>query len=158
MLFGLMVSGAQAADLPSRTPGLWQSTSSVTGPDGQPLANAVNVVTVSCVDELSDKKFLTTGASRCSRLNISGGPGSYNIDGTCAQQGVPVQIHETLTYEGKQNVKLTAQLSGSASPMTVNSQLQWQGACLPGMSPGDEGTVTGGTFIKTDNINDYYNQ
>ena len=46
-----------AATLPARTPGLWQSTTTVTGPDGKPLPNAVNVVTVSCVDPATTSNF-----------------------------------------------------------------------------------------------------
>ena len=151
---------ALAADLPSRTPGLWQSTTTVTGPDGKPLANAVNVVTVSCVDALNDQKFFTSEQSACTRLTISGSGNHYSIDGTCSGQGMgqAVQIHETLVYAGSQALQLTAAYNGASGQMTVTSQLQWQGGCLPGMAPGDEGNLAGGVFSKADNINDSSNQ
>jgi hypothetical protein len=158
VLASTLCAPAVAASLPSRASGLWQSTTTVTGPNGQPLPNAANVVTVSCVDELNDQKFFTSEQSDCSSLAISGGGGSYSIDGTCEGQGRLVKIHETLVYADAKNMQLTAVYAGKSGRMTVTSQLQWQGACLPGMQPGDEGNVSGGTFIKSDNINDSANQ
>jgi hypothetical protein len=157
-LASLISAPAMAADLPSRTPGLWQSTTTVTGPDGQPVANAVNVVTVSCVDVLNDQKFFTSYQSACSSLTISGKGNSYSIDGTCSRQGETAKIHETLIYSGPQALQLKAVYDGDSGKMTVTSQLQWQGNCLPGMQPGDEGNIAGGVFTQTDNINDSLNQ
>ena len=156
-----LISGlapALADGLPSREPGLWQSTTTVTGPDGKPLANAVNVVTVSCVDALNDQKFFTSEHNACSSLSISGNGSNYKIDGTCNAQTGPTNIHETLTYEDPKDLQLKAVYSASAGPMTVTSQLQWQGPCLDGMQPGDEGNIAGGVFSKADNINDPANQ
>lgn len=158
-MLGLAAGPAFAADLPARAPGLWQSTATVTGPDGKPLENAVNVVTVSCVDALNDQKFFTSEQSACSSLSISGGDaGSYSIDGICTGQSGKLKIHETLVYTDAKDVQLKAVYAGSAGPMTVSSQLQWQGQCLAGMMPGDEGNAANGTFDKTDNINDSSNQ
>ena len=156
----LIAAPACAANLPQRTPGLWQSTSTVTGPDGKPVANEVDVVTVSCVDALNDQKFFTSEQSACTSLTISGGGNSYGIDGTCNSQGQdqPLHIHETLVYSGPQALQLTAVYDNGVGPTTVTSQMQWQGACLPGMLPGDEGNIAGGVFSKTDNINDSSNQ
>ena len=147
-----------AATLPARTPGLWQSTTTVTGPDGKPVANAVNVVTVSCVDPATDLKFFTSGGSACASLTIAGSGAKYTIDGSCTQQGKPVRIDETLTYSGAQHVTLQAKLGAESGPVTVSSILQWQGACPAGMMPGDEGSMSGGGFSKADNINDPVNQ
>jgi hypothetical protein len=158
MIFGLAAQSAGAADLPSRAPGLWQSTTTVTGPDGTPLANAVNVVTVSCVDALTDQKFFISGGSACDSLNISGGGDTYRIDGTCQQQGRAVKIRETLVYADAKDVQLTAHMGGGARAMVVTSQLQWQGECPDGMLPGDEGNIVNGAFNKADNINDNANQ
>src|SRR5271163_1196676 len=105
-----------AATLPARTPGLWQSTTTVTGPDGKPLPNAVNVVTVSCVDPATDLKFFTSGGSACASLTIAGSGADYTIDGSCTQQGKPVRIHEALTYRGKQHVTLRATLGSPGGP------------------------------------------
>jgi hypothetical protein len=157
-LAGASVSQAFAADLPGRTPGLWQSTTTVMGADGQPLANAVNVVTLSCVDDQTDQKFLLSGASSCTTLTVSGESGSYTIDGVCSQQGQPVQIHEALVYADSKDVKLTAHLGTGTTAMTVNSQMVWQGDCMPGMLPGDEGNLVNGAFSKADNITDPSNQ
>ncbi len=74
------------------------------------------------------------------------------------QQGKPVRIHEHLTYAGPQSVALKASLETATGPITVVSRLQWQGQCLAGMMPGDEGNMVNGLFSKTDNINDSINQ
>lgn len=155
----LIAAPALAADLPQRAPGLWQSTSTVMGPDGKPLANAQNVVTLSCVDALDDQKFFTSEQNACTSLNISGSGNSYSIDGSCKGQGVgqAVHIHETLVY-GEKDLQLQAVYNGPEGAMTVTSQLQWQGECPAGMQPGDEGSITGGIFTKSDNINDTGNQ
>jgi hypothetical protein len=149
-----MVHAAAAATLPARAPGLWQSTTTVTGADGKPLPNATNVVTVSCVDPATDIKFFTSNGSSCTSLDISGSGTKYAINGSCTQRGKPVQIHETLDYASPQSVKLQAKVELPVGVVTVSSQLQWQGDCLAGMVPGDEGNIVSGAFSKADNIND----
>ena len=166
ILSGLLLAGisaggvapAVAASLPARAAGLWQSTSTVTGPDGKPLANATNVVTVSCVDPATDLKFFLSGANACSSLDIEGSGSSFTINGSCKQMGKVVNIHEALNYADAQDVTLTASWAGDAGQMTLTSQLKWQGDCLAGMVPGDEGNIVGGAFSKADNINDPDNQ
>jgi len=154
---GLAAGGfAQAATLPARAPGLWQSTTTVLDASGQAIANATDVVTVSCVDPATDLKFFTSGDDNCSSLTISGSGSTYMIDGQCTQQGKPVTVDETLTYASAQSVVLTAKLDSTMGPVTVTSNLQWQGDCLPGMEPGDEGSIVNGQFSKADNVNDPY--
>jgi hypothetical protein len=154
MIFGLVAQNAVAADLPARAPGLWKSTTTVAGPDGKPLANAVDVVTVSCVNALNDKKFFMSGARACTRLGLSGSGDTYKINGVCQQR----DIHETLVYTDAKDLKLTAHVGSGPDAMTISSLLQWQGDCLAGMEPGDEGSVVNGAFSKADNINDDANQ
>jgi len=150
----LLGGQALAVSLPARAPGLWQSTTTVTGPDGNPLPNAANIITVSCVDPFTDAKFFMLDANSCSSLTLSGSGATYAIDGACNQLGKPVTIHETLVYASPQAVTLTASLKSPVGPETITSQLQWQGDCLPGMAPGDEGSIANGVFTKADNIND----
>ncbi len=158
LLGSLIAAPAVAAQLPARTAGMWQSTTSVMGPDGKPLQGAGTVVTVSCVDALNDQAFFTPGKSACSSLAITGSGNSYSIDGVCTGQGHQVNIHETLVYAGPQALQLTAVYNSASGQMTVQSQLAWQGVCEPGMRPGDEGSLIAGVFTKTDNINDSNNQ
>jgi hypothetical protein len=149
---------ALADSLPARAPGLWQSTTTVTGADGKPLPHAAGIVTVSCVDPVTDIKFFLSNESACTRFSITGSGASYRISGTCTQTGKPVSINETLNYVSPRQVTLTAKLDAPTGPVTVTSQLQWQGDCLAGMAPGDEGSIVGGAFSKVDNINDAANQ
>ncbi|EKM98626.1 DUF3617 family protein [Acidocella sp. MX-AZ02] len=146
---------AQAAELPSRAAGLWQSTTNVTGPGGAPMANAQGVVTLTCVDPATDRKFLLSGQSRCSQLSITGAGAAYTISGTCVQPAGTVKIHETLTYDSNKSVQLKADFSTSSGEMSMVSDLQWQGPCPAGMAPGDEGSMRDGVFVKAGNINDH---
>lgn len=158
MVLEVLPVSAHAAQLPPRAAGLWQSTTTVTGADGQPLPNGSNIVTVSCVDPATDLKFFLSGAHECSQLTIAGAGQQYTIDGACTHHGKPVTVHETLLYASPQAVTLTASVQTSSGPVSVTSQMQWQGACLAGMTPGDEGVISNGTFAKSDNINDPNNQ
>lgn len=144
---------AQGAQLPARAPGLWQSTTNVTGPDGQPMAQAQNVVTLTCVDPVTDWKFLLSGQGHCNQLNLSGAGADYTIDGSCQQPGGQVEIHETLDYVSNKTVQLNAVFTTPSGKMSVASSLEWQGPCLSGMQPGDEGQVEDGNFVKAGNIN-----
>lgn len=154
----MLAAPALAADLPSRAAGLWQSITTVNGPNGQPLKNATGLVTLSCVDELNDQKFFTSEQSACTSLTVSGSGANYTIDGACSDQGRPTKIHETLLYVDSKNMQLKAVYASKEGQMTVNSRLQWLGGCLEGMQPGDEGNLTADAFSKTDNINDKANQ
>jgi len=156
-LFFLPVCAA-AQSLPARAPGLWQSTTTVTGANGQPLPNASNVMTLSCVDAATDEKFFTTGRSHCSEFSIAGAGQTFTIDSTCDQLGKTVHIAETLTYESGQAVRLHAVLAYPSGPITISSVLAWQGLCLAGMQPGDEGSMVAGAFSKSDNVNDPANR
>jgi len=158
VMASLAAQAAGAATLPPRAPGLWQSVSTVRGPDGKIWPNGDHVVTVTCVDADNDAKFFTSGESACTNLNISGAGQHFTISGACNEQGQTMTIHETLFYQDAQNVQLQARLQLPAGPVLIAARLQWQDACLPGMVPGDEGNIVDGAFSKADNINDPANQ
>jgi hypothetical protein len=150
---------AQAASLPARQPGLWQSSTVVTMPDGTKARGGVPVVTVSCVDTLDDQKFFLINGNACSSLNVSGQGRRYSIDGTCNHAGKPVTVHETLNYVDAQTVELAGSVDTGTGPIKLNAELKFAGACPTGMQPGDEGSIdANGNFDKTDNINDFDNQ
>ena len=154
MMLALIAPPTYAASLPARAPGLWKSVTTVLGANGQPMAGAGHVVTVSCVDALTDHKFFMDDASACSSLKLSGADGHYKIEGTCQRQGRPAKISETLDYVGAKAVTLSARLVDGGQSMTVTSKRSWQGACLPGMNPGDIGIIAHGVFHKAGNIED----
>jgi hypothetical protein len=150
---------AHAASLPARQPGMWQSSTVVTMPDGTKARGGAPVVTVSCVDALDDQKFFLINGSACSSLDVSGHGPTYRIDGTCTHAGKPVTVHETLNYVDPQTVNLSGTVDAGTGPITLNAELKFAGACPAGMQPGDEGSIdTNGNFDKTDNINDFDNQ
>lgn len=155
LVLALSVTGlARAGELPARAAGLWQSTTSVMGPDGKPMAQAQNVVTVTCVDALTDRKLLLSGQSHCSSLTVSGSGSSYEINGVCTQAGAPVAVHEALTYNGDKSMQLNATFKNASGTMSLTSNLQWISACPAGVQPGDEGSMVNGAFSKAGNVND----
>jgi hypothetical protein len=155
----LVCHAAQAASLPARQPGLWQSSTVVTMPDGTKARGGVPVVTVSCVDALDDQKFFLINGSACSSLAVSGNGGAYRIDGTCDHAGKKVTVHETLDYADPQTVALAGTVDAGTGPIKLSAEIKFLGACPTGMQPGDEGSIdVNGNFDKTDNINDFDNQ
>jgi hypothetical protein len=149
---------AAAATLPARQPGLWQSTTFGTLSDGTKLQGGKPVITVSCVDPATDLKFFTFKGSACSGFTISGSGTSYTISGDCKQGGKTVKIITNLFYLNANTVELVGTVDPGTGPVHLNAELKWQGPCLPGMAPGDEGDIENGAFVKTDNINDSDNQ
>jgi hypothetical protein len=149
---------ARAAELPARQPGLWQSSTVVTLADGTKARGGAPVVTVSCIDALTDQKFFTVGASSCTSFNISGGGAQYAIDSQCTDQGKPVTVHETLEYVDAGTVEINGKVDQGTGPISVSAELKFIGPCLAGMAPGDEGDIENGQFVKTDNVNDPGNQ
>jgi hypothetical protein len=157
--FCVMVSQpASAASLPSRQPGLWQSSTVVTLANGNKYRNGAPVVTVSCVDPASDLKFFTFEGSACTSLNISGTGTSYQINGACKEQGKPVKFHTSLNYTDSETVELVGSVTSASGTVHVNAEMKFQGPCLAGMQPGDEGDIENGQFVKADNVNDSTNQ
>jgi hypothetical protein len=155
MIFPL---SARAASLPSRQPGMWQSSTVVTLADGTKARGGAPVVTVSCVDAFTDQKFFTIGSSQCSAFNISGGGSQYAIDSSCTDQGKPVTVHETLDYVDTGTVEINGTVNEGSGPISLSAELKFIGPCMAGMVPGDEGDIENGQFVKTDNVNDPGNQ
>jgi hypothetical protein len=150
--------GARAAELPSRQAGMWQSSTVVTLADGTKARGGAPVVTVSCVDALTDQKFFTVGGSQCSYLNVTGGGSVFAIDSSCSDMGKPVTVHETLDYVDAGTVEINGTVTEASGPISLSAELKFVGPCMAGMVPGDEGDVENGQFVKTDNVNDPGNQ
>ncbi|MDR3520508.1 MAG: DUF3617 family protein [Acidocella sp.] len=149
---------AAAATLPPRQSGLWQSSTVVTLANGSKYRNGAPVVTVSCVDPASDLKFFTFEGSACTSMNISGSGTSYQINGACKEQGKPVKFHTSLNYTDSETVELVGSVTSASGTVHVNAEMKFQGPCLAGMQPGDEGDIENGQFVKADNVNDSTNQ
>ncbi|MDE8348566.1 MAG: DUF3617 family protein [Acidocella sp.] len=152
------VHAAAAATLPSRQPGLWQSSTVVTLANGSKYLNGAPVVTVSCVDPATDLKFFTFEGSSCTSMNISGAGTAYEIIGACKDQGKPVKIHTKLNYVDSETVELMGSVTTASGTVHMNAAMKFQGPCVAGMQPGDEGDIENGQFVKADNINDAGNQ
>ncbi|OYV49484.1 MAG: hypothetical protein B7Y73_06415 [Acidocella sp. 35-58-6] len=149
---------ARAATLPLRQAGMWQSSTVVTLADGKKYRDGAPIVTVSCVDPSTDLKFFTFEGSSCTSMNISGSGTTYDIDGACKDEGKPVKIHTQINYVDSETVELAGSVTSATGPVRLQAEMKFQGPCLAGMQPGDEGDIENGQFVKADNINDAGNQ
>ncbi|OYV39982.1 MAG: hypothetical protein B7Z81_02615 [Acidocella sp. 20-61-6] len=149
---------ARAATLPLRQAGMWQSSTVVTLADGKKYRDGAPIVTVSCVDPATDLKFFTFEGSSCSSMNISGAGTTYEIDGACKDEGKPVKIHTQINYVDSETVELVGSVTSATGPVRLRAEMKFQGPCIAGMQPGDEGDIENGQFVKADNINDAGNQ
>jgi hypothetical protein len=145
---------AHAATLPARQPGLWLSSTIVTLADGSKYRGGNPVITVSCVDPATDLKFFTYSGSSCTALKVAGTGQQFNITGNCQGQTGTEKIATSLTYLDQSTVELIGTVGTASGVIHLNGELKFQGPCLPGMVPGDEGDIENGQFVKADNVND----
>lgn len=152
VLLVLAARGAGAASLPARQPGLWLSSTIVTLADGTKYRGGAPVVTVSCVDPATDLKFFTYSGPSCGALQISGTGRQFELQGSCTGPAGAQKIATSLTYLNPTTVELVGSVTSAAGVVRLNGELRYQGPCLPGMVPGDEGDIENGQFVKSDNV------
>jgi hypothetical protein len=153
VLLLMLAHGARAASLPARQAGLWLSSTIVTLADGTKYRGGAPVVTVSCVDPATDLKFFTYSGPSCGALQISGAGRQFELHGSCNGQAGAQKIATSLTYLDASTVELIGSVTSAAGVVRLNGELKYQGPCLPGMVPGDEGDIENGQFVKSDNVN-----
>lgn len=50
-------------------------------------------------------------------------------------------------------MELVGSVPSAAGVVRLNGERRYQGPCLAGMVPGDEGDIENGQFVKSDNVN-----
>ncbi len=113
---------AYAAEVPTRKPGLWESSVQV---------NGTTMVGQVCVDGSTDAKLsATTDAymkANCTKYEQRHEGSKLITDSVCAFQGTPVVSHTVTTAIGD---------SAYHTEGTTNADAKWIGPCKPGQTPG----------------------
>lgn len=134
MIFGL-VSAGEAADAPSRKPGLWEVKTSI---EGQGRAVTVQ----QCIDAVTDERLqMSYGpflATACPVRDVKKSDNGMTIDSRCTVVGKPASVHAVITGSLEDAYTMTVTSEGGNMPaMKVTMEGKWLGACTAGQEPGD---------------------
>jgi hypothetical protein len=129
---------SEAAQLPSRKPGLWEVRMSIAG------RNAPPQVIEQCIDAATDQMMQSSAgpysAAACSDRDVQRSGDSITIDSKCTLAGKPATAHAVITgsLDGAYTMTVTSQseaVPGSNLSMTIDGR--WLGPCAPDQRPGD---------------------
>jgi hypothetical protein len=134
MIFGL-ISAAQAADAPSRKPGLWEIKTSIEG-------QGRTVTVQQCIDAATDQMLQSStgpfAGPACPEREVKKMDNGMTIDSRCSFNGKPASVRADITgsFEGAYTMIVTSQGSDlPAAKMTMEGK--WLGACAADQKPGD---------------------
>jgi len=144
-LFGVTVflvlisaTPTEAAQLPSRKPGLWEVKMSIAGRSAPPQ------VIEQCIDAATDQMMQSSAgpysAAVCPDRDVQRSGDSITIDSKCTLGGKPATAHAVITgsFDGAYTMTVTSQseaVPGSDLTMTIDGR--WLGSCAPDQRPGD---------------------
>ena len=131
---------AFAQDMPSRKPGLWETTMN------SPQAAGQNMVSLQCIDEKTDAAMLKKGMhgndASCQQQSMKRTANSVEFDSVCKQADGVMTSRVTMTGDFKSQYKM--EIKGKLTPpkngmgefqSTMNAR--HMGACPADMKPGD---------------------
>jgi hypothetical protein len=131
---------SQAAELPHRQPGLWESTLHLEAARHAPPRTRL------CLDAETDallyRYSLGLSKEQCSKVDVRGGGSDYTIDAICQVGTRRVVSHTVMTFEGNTAYRLVMQshyeppLHGR-SDLRTEQEARWVSTCAPGQKPGD---------------------
>lgn len=138
-VFGLSGSlPAQATELPSRKPGLWQVTTSIEN------SSAPVRVVQQCIDAATDQMMQSSAGpfapAACPTREVQSSANSTTIDSTCLLGGGTATAHAVISgsFDSSYTMTVVAQsedIPGGKMVMTMEGK--WLGACLADQKPGD---------------------
>ena len=141
---------AQADELPTRKPGLWETQMSG-------MAGAPAMTVKQCIDAKTDQlaqSAVTPGAT-CSKREIKKTSAGYEMDTSCTISGIKADGKGIITgdFVTKVTVDMTTTMSGVPGmnqPMTTKMVIASTraGDCAAGQSPGDI-IMPNGQIVKT---------
>jgi hypothetical protein len=133
-------TGALAADLPKRKPGLWEVILHMA--DGKMPPQLMKF----CTDPATDAELYQLGMNAaqgmCSRKDIQRSGDVVTLDSECKMGDMKMTSHAVMTFTGDTAYKTNIQ-SHSDPPMmgrsdsTMTQDAKWAGPCPAGMQPGD---------------------
>ena len=134
-------SAAQADELPTRKPGLWEIRLIDTA------TKAAGLTMQQCTDAATDKD-LTSNLSpmakqTCAKSDVRKTAAGYMTDAVCTVNGMSMTTHSDITgdFDSAYSMNVTSKASGTPNgvpretAMTVEAK--WLGPCKPGQKPGD---------------------
>jgi hypothetical protein len=138
-ILGLVLAmPAQAAELPSRKPGLWQVTTRIEN-SGAPVR-----VIQQCIDADTDQMLQSSAGpfapAACPRREVLNAANSVTIDSTCTVSGKTATAHAVAvgSFDSAYTMTVTSQseeIPGGKMVMTMEAK--WLGACAADQKPGD---------------------
>jgi hypothetical protein len=141
LLTGWPVDKAQAVELPTRKPGLWEMK---VVRSGSPIPS---MTMQHCTDESTDKDMSTSFSPMskevCSKRDIQQTATGYVTDSVCGAAGVSVTSHTDITgdFNSAYTIKTTShsERGPNAPPRdaSISVEAKWLGACKPDQKPGD---------------------
>jgi len=134
----ILAAMAEAAQLPSRKPGLWEVKMSIVG------RNAPPQVIEQCIDAATDQMMQSSAgpysAAVCPDRDVKRSADTITIDSKCSLGGKAATAHAVITgsFDGAYTMTVTSQseaVPGSNLTMTIDGR--WLGSCAPDQRPGD---------------------
>lgn len=148
--FSLVPFAAQADELPTRKPGLWESNMSG-------MAGAPAMTVKQCIDAKTDQlsQAAVQPGATCSKREIKKVAAGYELDTVCTISGIKAEGKGLISgdFVTKVTVDMTTTMSGipgQAQPVVtkMNIASTRTGDCGPGQSPGDI-IMPNGQVVKT---------
>jgi hypothetical protein len=134
-------TAAQAIDLPTRKPGLWELKMQRAGASGD------DITMQHCTDETTDKKMTSAvqpmATESCTKQDIQKTATGYVNDAVCNIAGMTSKSHAEINgdFNSAYTVKVTTQnenpLPGVPKTANMTLEAKWLGACKDGQKPGD---------------------
>jgi uncharacterized protein DUF3617 len=140
LLVLLPAAGAQAVDLPTRKPGLWEMKMVRTG------GSVPDMTMQHCTDATTDKQMSTSfspGKDTCAKQDIAKTATGYVSDSVCSVAGMTITSHAEITgdFNSAYTVKSTSKSEGGPSGVprdsTTTIEAKWLGPCKSDQKPGD---------------------
>jgi Protein of unknown function (DUF3617) len=126
---------AQAAELPSRKPGLWEIKTSI---EGSSRAFTVKQCIDAATDQLLQSSAGPFSASLCEAREAKKTESGMTIDSRCSVGGKAGRAHAAIagSFEDAYTMTVTSE-GGDLPPSKMTIEGKWLGACTAGLSPGD---------------------
>jgi hypothetical protein len=129
---------AQASELPSRKPGLWQVRTGIEN------SNAPVRVIKQCIDADTDQMLQSSAgpfdAAVCPERDVKTSSSAMTIDSSCTVGGKAATAHAAVTGSFDSAYTMTVTARSEALPggqMTMTMQALWIGPCAADQKPGD---------------------
>jgi Protein of unknown function (DUF3617) len=129
---------AQAAEPPSRKPGLWQVKTSIEN------SSAPARVLQQCIDATTDQMMQSSAGpfdpAACRKREVQDSANSITIDSTCTVGGKAATAHSVITGSFDSAYTMTVAAQSEELPggkMTMTMEGKWLGPCAADQKPGD---------------------